>query len=197
MKKFRLVVSIAMMFVSLAVFCFGVYAASSVTYTISGTIKYEIQDVFCTVSGKVYTSTTDSIASSTLGTNMSSNYFNDTTTATSTLTGFSTTGSETGSPYSVSETLNIAFSKTAYTYYVVFKITNNTASSGGKTLYAKLTISPTTISGTLNSYNSASSAVSISGGASQYVGFAYSLASKTSDINQTLSSTLSLSYTNS
>lgn len=196
MKKFRLAVSLAMMFVSIAVLCFGVYAASSVTYTISGTIKYEIQDVFCTVSGKVYTTTDFNVASDTLGTNMNSNYKNDSTTASSTLTGFSTNGSETGSPYAVSESLNIDFSKTAYTYYVVFKITNNTASSGGKTLYAKLSISPTSNT-SLNCYNSASSAVSIAGGASAYVGFAYSLASKTTDVSVNLSASLSLSYTNS
>lgn len=46
MKKFKLFASIASMCMALAVLCFGVYSAQNVTYTIGGSISYEVTDVF-------------------------------------------------------------------------------------------------------------------------------------------------------
>lgn len=54
MKKFKLLASIASMCLAIAVLCFGVFAASSVTYTISGTITYDVSDVFVNVTTAVY-----------------------------------------------------------------------------------------------------------------------------------------------
>ena len=54
MKKGKLLLSLAMMCLSIAVLCFGVLAATSVTYTISGTISYEVSDVFVKINTSVY-----------------------------------------------------------------------------------------------------------------------------------------------
>ena len=54
MKKFKLLASIASMCLAIAVLCFGVFAASTVTYTISGTISYDVSDVFVNVKTTVY-----------------------------------------------------------------------------------------------------------------------------------------------
>lgn len=67
MKKFRLLASISSLCFAIAVLCFGVFAASSVTYTISGTISYTISDVFCDVTTAVY-SYTEQLSSTDLNT---------------------------------------------------------------------------------------------------------------------------------
>lgn len=54
MKKFKLLASIASMCLAIAVLCFGVFAAPSVTYQISGTISYDVSDVFVNVKTTVY-----------------------------------------------------------------------------------------------------------------------------------------------
>ena len=54
MKKFKLLASIASMCLAIAVLCFGVFAASTVTYQISGTISYDVSDVFVNVKTTVY-----------------------------------------------------------------------------------------------------------------------------------------------
>ncbi len=54
MKKTKLLLSLAMMCLSIAVLCFGVLAATSVTYSISGTISYEVSDVFVKINTSVY-----------------------------------------------------------------------------------------------------------------------------------------------
>ena len=56
MKKLKLVMSIATMCLALAVLCFGVFSATNITYTIGGSISYEVNDVFATVETDVYTS---------------------------------------------------------------------------------------------------------------------------------------------
>lgn len=54
MKKFKLLASIASMCLAIAVLCFGVFAATTVTYQISGTISYDVSDVFVSVKTTVY-----------------------------------------------------------------------------------------------------------------------------------------------
>lgn len=56
MKKFKLTMSVATMCLAIAVLCFGVFSATNVTYTIGGTISYEVEDVFVNITTKVYTS---------------------------------------------------------------------------------------------------------------------------------------------
>lgn len=68
MKKFKLLASIASMCLAIAVLCFGVFAASSVTYTISGTISYEVSDFFMDITTRVYYLETENVSDSDMGT---------------------------------------------------------------------------------------------------------------------------------
>ena len=56
MRKFKLFATISTICLALAVFCFGVFSATQVTYTIGGSISYEVTDVFANVKTRVYTS---------------------------------------------------------------------------------------------------------------------------------------------
>ena len=53
-KKAKLFLSMASMVLAVALFCFGVYAAVSVNYTISGTVTYQVKDVYTEITTKVY-----------------------------------------------------------------------------------------------------------------------------------------------
>ena len=53
-RKSKLFFSLVSLCFSIAVLCFGVYSALSVSYTVSGSVSYEIQDVFVSVTRKVY-----------------------------------------------------------------------------------------------------------------------------------------------
>ena len=53
-KKVKLFLSMASMVLAVALFCFGVYAAVSVNYTISGTVTYQVKDVYTEITTKVY-----------------------------------------------------------------------------------------------------------------------------------------------
>ena len=57
MKKSKLFLSIMAFCFSLAVLCFGVYAAGQVDYTIGGNISYVVSDAYVEVETKVYEST--------------------------------------------------------------------------------------------------------------------------------------------
>ena len=54
MKKLRLFTSIFVVCISLAVICFGVFAATQVSYNVGGTISYEVNDCFLDVNTNVY-----------------------------------------------------------------------------------------------------------------------------------------------
>lgn len=56
-KSLKLSLSVCMIVVSLALLIFGVYAASQVTYSITGSIFYEATGVFATVNTNLYVST--------------------------------------------------------------------------------------------------------------------------------------------
>ena len=56
-RKSKLFLSLASMMFAVALLCFGVYAALSVTYTISGSVVYEVKDVFVNIQTSVYVST--------------------------------------------------------------------------------------------------------------------------------------------
>ncbi len=53
-RKSKLFFSLVSLCFSIAVLCFGVYSALSVSYSISGSVSYEIKDVFVSVTRKVY-----------------------------------------------------------------------------------------------------------------------------------------------
>ena len=64
-RKFKLLASISAFVLCLAMLVFGVYSASQVNYTASGTVNYEIKDVFVEVSTRVYRSTESTLTDST------------------------------------------------------------------------------------------------------------------------------------
>ena len=53
-KKLKLLLSLCAFCLSVAVLCFGVFAAIKVTYTVGGTISYEISDVFVELETRVF-----------------------------------------------------------------------------------------------------------------------------------------------
>lgn len=55
-KKFKLFFSLSALCFSLAVLCFGVYSAMSVSYSITGSVSYEVTDAFVDVTTTVYSS---------------------------------------------------------------------------------------------------------------------------------------------
>lgn len=54
MKKLKLLFSISSLCFAFAILCFGVYSATNVQYTISGSISYEVTDAFVKINTKVY-----------------------------------------------------------------------------------------------------------------------------------------------
>ena len=53
-RKFKLFATVASLCLSVALMAFGVYAASTVTYKVSGTVSYTMTDVLAKVSTKLY-----------------------------------------------------------------------------------------------------------------------------------------------
>ena len=56
-KRSKLFFSLVSLCFALAVLCFGVYSATSVNYSLSGSINYEVDDVFVNIGTKLYRST--------------------------------------------------------------------------------------------------------------------------------------------
>ena len=54
MRKARLFFAIASLCMSICLFAFGVYSATMVTYTISGSVSYEVKDVLVTIKTEVF-----------------------------------------------------------------------------------------------------------------------------------------------
>ncbi len=53
-RKFKLFFSLASLCLSVAMLCFGVYSAMSVSYTVNGSVSYEVNDVFARIDLSVY-----------------------------------------------------------------------------------------------------------------------------------------------
>lgn len=56
MKKLKISLSIVAICLSIAVFCFGVFAATQVTYSIGGTVSYTVTDALVEIKTRVYSS---------------------------------------------------------------------------------------------------------------------------------------------
>ena len=56
-KKLKLLVSLSTFCLAIAVLCFGVFAAIKVTYSVSGTISYEVNDAYVEMDTVVYAGT--------------------------------------------------------------------------------------------------------------------------------------------
>ena len=126
MKKLKLFLSICTLCLCFAVLCMGIYAAQSVSYTISGTISYTVEDVFATISAKVFKvsgqqsasmmqTNVDTLSTTSLSSIASSTYID----AGITITDFDTTSSS-----SESRNVDITIDNTYMTYYIVVNIAN-------------------------------------------------------------------------
>ena len=62
-KKSKLLLSVFTLIFCVGVMCFGVYAATSVDYTLSGNITYEVSDVFVNIKTTLYMSNVDELTS--------------------------------------------------------------------------------------------------------------------------------------
>ena len=134
MKKFKLTMTVATMCLALAVLCFGVFSATNITYTIGGSISYEVNDVFATVETDVYTSSFNNATN--LKTEAEKFLTSDTVenaTQTEYKYDFTTTGAESESYSNTTKMdgnteggIKIAYNTTNQrTYFVVISITNN------------------------------------------------------------------------
>lgn len=140
-KRIKLFTSLASLCLSLAVLCFGVYAAISVTYKVGGTVSYTLQDVFVEVQTKVYRSTlTTQTNAETLANNVTSFKTNgslENTVATNyshTATSYNSQTGEIQTPGGEFETTSDAIelnygtfaqdNNLAYAFYIVAQITN-------------------------------------------------------------------------
>ena len=134
MKKLKLLLSFAMMCLSIVVLCFGVLASTNVTYSISGTISYDITDVFAKINTKVF-----KVAGQTTKSDMQTNINTLATTALFSIAGTQTTGNASltyeATDISIAECdsvtndskereLNISLDSTYMTYYIVINIQN-------------------------------------------------------------------------
>ena len=60
-KKIKMFFSLMSLCFSLAVLCFGVYSAMTVSYSITGSVSYEVNDVFVDLTTKLYMSTSNEL----------------------------------------------------------------------------------------------------------------------------------------
>ena len=127
MKKLKLFLSICTLCLCFAVLCIGIYAAQTVTYTISGTISYTVEDVFAKINTKVFKvvgqqdvstmKTNVNTLATTAFSNIDTNtYIEDTK---NTIEEYDTTSSNTAS-----RTVAITIDSTYKTYYIVINIAN-------------------------------------------------------------------------
>ena len=140
-KRIKLFTSLASLCLSLAVLCFGVYAAISVTYKVGGTVSYTLQDVFVEVQTKVYRSTlTTQTNAETLANNVTSfktngslentvatNYSHTATSYNSQTGEIQTPGDEfetTSDPIQLNYGTYAEDNNLAYAFYIVAQITN-------------------------------------------------------------------------
>ena len=209
MKKFKLLASIASMCLAIAVLCFGVFAASSVTYTISGTITYDVSDVFVNVKTSVY-SFADALSSTDLqkyadgikakgaqetnqtvsisGADKTFKYTNQTGSYTN---GGSGKGIISGSGDLTTSGLNLAYSNTnGYSYFIVITVSNLASKA------LKVTPSNETWGGSVNSvhYVSATNSTGIAKGASDNFVIAMSIVDKKVAINAANNFGLTLTF---
>ncbi len=191
MKKTKLLLSFTMMCLSIAVLCFGVFSAISVSYTVSGTISYEITDVFAKLNAKVFkvagqTSSTDmqtnvdTLATIALDSIESTTYIDSGIT----IAEYDTTSStDDGKRENISITLDSEY----MTYYVVINVKN----LADKEIGAKLTDSTT-----YTNLNTAQKLIqnSIEKNTTRNLVVAFSIKDKTTSTNVNINYSVAVSY---
>ena len=135
---------------SLAVLCFGVYAATSIDYTISGTVSYDLDDAYVEVTTNFYTTSTkfnlasafktnaELLESKTLAQLNAATVTNDTATLTRVVDKASSYNSLTATDPHDDLQYDVAFTTgdtTVLAHYIVITVTNN----GAEDAYIKVT----------------------------------------------------------
>ena len=145
-KKVKLFMTIASMCLAVAVLCFGVLSATQVSYTIGGSISYEVDDVFVKINTKIY-STPNQKTESEMNTDiitLSSKTFTQIEaitdyTLTQTMVEYTSNGAESSNTHTAKDSSNngakIDYKENAYTYYIVINVENLSPS---KSVYAYL-----------------------------------------------------------
>lgn len=190
MKKIKLFLSLSMLCLSIAVLCFGVFAATSVTYTISGTISYDITDVFAKINTKVFKvagvqdvttmqTNVDTLATMTLTSIANGTYIDS---------GIGIDEYDTENGGNESRTLNVTMDNTYMTYYVVVNIENLAT----KKINAQLTDTTT-----YTNLNTASKLIknNIAKGETKNLVVAFSIADKTKSTNVSVNYSVEVGYT--
>lgn len=133
MKKLKLATSLIVLCVAISILCFGVFAAQSLTYSIGGTINYEIEDVYVKITTKVYKveSQKTTAEMNTEIKTLSSTSFDDIDTTTYKLSqsfdpynSFLNTGTAGATGINIKYGKDTTDGKTYYTYYVIVNIEN-------------------------------------------------------------------------
>lgn len=130
MKKSRLFLSFAMFCLSIAVLCFGVFAATSVDYTISGNISYTITDVFAKINTSIYKvegqTSADTLATNvtTLSQTALADITNDTATTYELHSSLDEFNSTSTTDNGKRENISLTLDSTYMTYYIVINIEN-------------------------------------------------------------------------
>ena len=200
MKKSKLLLSLAMICLSIAVLCFGVLAATSVTYSISGTISYEVSDVFVKINTSVYgvaaqqDKTTVITNVKALETTELSSINTSIYTLTQTMIEYdSTNASGTTATHTAqdnnSKGVEIVYG-TYYTYYIVINIQNLSSSKNVNAVLTDNTTAELNSIKTTNLYQN-----NIASTETKNIVIAYSIKDKTSSVNSAaISYSLKVSY---
>ena len=139
-RKSKLFFSLVSLCFSVAILCFGVYSAMQVSYSISGSISYELNDVFVDIETSLYLSTSNGLTNETTLTSKISEFETTLPTNGASETVEHSTFTDTYSSYSDETGLNVdnkpvsnnipinygAYQQdtTAYAYYIIVSITN-------------------------------------------------------------------------
>lgn len=139
-RKSKLFFSLVSLCFSVAILCFGVYSAMQVSYSISGSISYELNDVFVDIETSLYLSTSNGLTDETTLTSKISEFETTLPTNGASETVEHSTFTDTYSSYSNETGLNVdnkpvsnnipinygAYQQdtTAYAYYIIVSITN-------------------------------------------------------------------------
>ena len=152
-RKFKLYFSLASLCFSVAMLCFGVYSAMSVSYTVNGSVSYEVTDVFVDIETSLYMSTLSTLTKDDeLKSNVSSiyeglkgtgvntqNIAKSTEYGTSEYSSYTQEGGFDKTEKPTSKSLPIRYGSyiendSAYAYYIAIKVTNKAEN----TIYAVL-----------------------------------------------------------
>ena len=196
MKKLKLLFSISTLCFALAVLCFGVFAATSVTYSVGGSITYKVEDVFVNITTKIYSSNAMAVSPDELKafanqfvndvpTKLNETYTVNQLTQYSNIYDFDSTTNTLDETNSYKPTnnnpLNLNFSSTTdeYSFYIVVNIKNLADS----TIYTNVNLFSDNLTNVISNHTDSNLRIYKSEENGQSIVFAYSLQNKANGID--------------